>query len=55
MSVVIQELVIQSKIINDADSNKEVVEDLIKQMHLLKMQVKDLKEKIESRQNEDER
>ncbi len=56
MAVIIQELVIQNKIIDDsAGVNGIVIEDLINQIQSLKIQVKKLKDKVESKQNENER
>lgn len=56
MAVIIQELVVQNKIMDDSVSaNDAVIEDLIKQIQSLKIQVKKLKEKVESKQNENER
>lgn len=56
MAVIIQELVIQNKFMDDSMSvNNVVIEDLVKQVQSLKVQVKKLKEKIDSKQNENER
>ena len=56
MAVVIQELVIQSKIVNDSiDNNNAAIENLARQIQSLKMQIKNLKEKVEYKQNEDTR
>jgi len=56
MAVIIQELVIQNKILDDSlNVNDTAIEDLTKQIQVLRIQVQKLKEKLESKQNENER
>ena len=56
MAVIIQELVIQNKLIDDSSNvDSAVVENLARQVQILTIQVKKLKEKVESKQNVNER
>lgn len=56
MAVIVQELIIQSKIVDNAgNDNSAELKKLMKEVQLLKLQIKELKEKVENRKNEDER
>ena len=56
MAVIIQELVVQNKILDNSVSvDDTAIEDLKKQIQFLTMQVKKLKEEVESKQNTNER